>query len=65
MGATRSCLYIGIKYAMQRLSVGPKGKSDTPIFAYQLQQNAIIPLLARSLAINISHNRIKKIFAQP
>jgi acyl-CoA oxidase len=34
MGATRSCLYIGIKYAMQRMGVGASGKSDTPIFAY-------------------------------
>lgn len=37
MGATRSCLYIGIKYAMQRLGVGASGLSDTPIFNYQLQ----------------------------
>jgi acyl-CoA oxidase len=34
MGATRSALYIGIKYAMQRMSVGPSGKSDAPIFDY-------------------------------
>ena len=34
MGATRSSLYIGIKYAMQRLGVGATGKSDTPIFNY-------------------------------
>ena len=37
MGATRSSLYIGIKYAMQRLGVGSTGLSDTPIFNYQLQ----------------------------
>lgn len=34
MGATRACIYIGIKYSKQRLSVGPTGKSDTPIFEY-------------------------------
>lgn len=34
MGATRSTLYIGIKYAMQRMGVGASGKSDTPIFDY-------------------------------
>lgn len=39
MGATRACLYIAIKYYKQRLAQGPKGKSDTPIFEYQLQQN--------------------------
>ena len=37
MGATRASLYIGIKYAMQRLGAGPTGHSDTPIFNYQLQ----------------------------
>jgi acyl-CoA oxidase len=34
MGATRACLFVGIKYAMQRLAVGSTGKSDTPIFNY-------------------------------
>ena len=36
MGASRAVAYIGIKFAMQRLSVGESGKSDTPIFNYQL-----------------------------
>ena len=34
VGSQRSCLYIAITYAKQRLAVGPKGESDTPIFAY-------------------------------
>ena len=37
MGCTRSCLYIGIKYSMNRKGVGESGKSDTAIFDYQLQ----------------------------
>ncbi|TNV81297.1 hypothetical protein FGO68_gene5783 [Halteria grandinella] len=65
MGATRACLYIGIKYAMQRLGVGASGLSDTPIYDYQLQQNALLPLLARSVSLNTAHNRIKSIFAHP
>jgi hypothetical protein len=36
VGCERSCLYIAITYAQQRLAVGPKGESETPIFAYQL-----------------------------
>ena len=34
VGASRACLYIAISYASKRLAVGPKGESDTPIFAY-------------------------------
>jgi acyl-CoA oxidase len=34
VGSARSCLYIAISYAKQRLTVGPKGASDTPIFSY-------------------------------
>jgi acyl-CoA oxidase len=32
VGASRACLYIAITYAKQRMAVGPKGLSDTPIF---------------------------------
>ena len=31
-GASKACLYIAITYAKQRMAVGPKGLSDTPIF---------------------------------
>ena len=65
IGGTRQILYISIKYAKQRLAVGSSGKSDTPIFQYQLQQNALIPLLARTLALNMLHNFTKRVFANP
>jgi len=34
VGASRSCLYIAITYAKQRMAVGPKGESNAPIFSY-------------------------------
>jgi acyl-CoA oxidase len=65
VGAARSCLYIAITYAQKRLAVGPKGESDTPIFKYQLQQNALMPLLARSIALGLLHVKAKDIYQNP
>ena len=62
---TKVNLFIAIRYSMQRLSVGVSGLSDTPIMAYQLQQNALIPLLARTMVINLGYNAAKDLFANP
>jgi len=61
---TKSTLCTAFRYASKRLAVGKTGKSDTPIMDFQLFQNAMYPLLAKSICLNVALNQIKTIYSQ-
>jgi len=56
LACAKTVLHETVRYSQQRLAVGPTGESDTPIMSFQLQQNAILPLLARTIVLNFGHN---------
>ena len=58
-GGSKASLAIAVRYAMTRLTVGPTGKSTFPIMKYQLQANALAPLIARTISLGIALDDVK------
>jgi acyl-CoA oxidase len=59
MCSDRIVLATTLLYSASRLTIGDNGQSNYPILGYQLQQNAIMPLVASQVSLNIGLNHVK------
>lgn len=64
IAGTKMALLITNKYSSVRLSNGKTGKSDTPILNYQLYQNQMVPLIAKTIVLNVGLLHIRRIYSE-
>jgi len=58
-GASKAVLTGAVRYQASRCAVGETGLSDTPILAYQLNQNAIAPKIAATYVYDWCLHKVK------
>ncbi len=63
LSGTKMTLLITSKYASMRLSNGKTGKSDTSIDNFQLFQNQIVPLIARTIILNMGLLYVRRVYS--
>ena len=64
MSACKSNLLTAFRYSATRACVGKSGKSDTAISNYQLQRKALVPLIAKTYALNFALNKTKNLYSE-
>ncbi len=64
LASCKSIMTTTIRYSQTRNGVSADSRSSTPLLDYQLQQNALIPLLVDTVALNIGLNAVKNEYAE-
>ncbi|PHJ18957.1 acyl- middle domain-containing protein [Cystoisospora suis] len=62
LGGIKVVLTNTLRYSASRLSTGPSGLSDTPILAFAVQRQALMPLLAQAIVLMAWTNEVKALY---
>ena len=63
IGGLKVCLATAMMYSTTRMAVGQDGKSSVPVISFQLQQQALFPLIATSFACFFGLNHVKRLYS--
>lgn len=63
ISAAKISLLTAFRYSQKRRAVGADGKSSWPLMNFQLQRDALVPLLARTYGLMFGLNKVKNNFS--
>ncbi len=63
IAGTKLALLVTSKYGSVRLSNGKSGKSDTPVSTFGLFAASIVPLIARTIVLNIGLLNVRQVYS--
>jgi len=64
VSAAKSALTIAVRYAGERRQFGPAGEHETLLLDYPSHQRRLLPLLAKTYALDFAQKRLVTLFAQ-
>jgi acyl-CoA oxidase len=65
VSATKLGLNIGTRYAVRRKQFGPEGAPEVSLLTYPAIQRTLLPLIARTYALDFAIHDAVRLFAQP
>lgn len=64
IGIVKAALYTGVTFSRNRWNLSENSRIQYPLFSFQMQQRALVPLLARALALNLMLNLARSMYVE-
>lgn len=64
LGVVKAALYTGVTFSRYRWNLSENSKIQYPLLTFQVQQRVLVPLLARTLGLNLLLNLTRRMYAE-